>query len=40
MTTLRFVWGMLPPVGKVVFVAAPVLFLAGLIAALAIGGRS
>lgn len=38
MSTIRFVWDMLPPVGKAVAVAAPALFLAGVIAALVIGG--
>lgn len=36
MSTVRFVWDMAPPPVRVVFVAAPVLFLAGLIAGLVI----
>ena len=40
MSTVRYVWDMLPPVGRIVAVAAPAAFVAGLIAALAIGGRS
>lgn len=40
MSTIRFVWDMLPPVGKAVAVAAPAAFAAGLVAALMLGGRS
>lgn len=40
MKTVIFVWDMLPPVGKVVAVAAPAALVAGIIAGLMLGGRS
>lgn len=38
MSTIRFVWDMLPPVGKAVAVAAPAVCLAGVLALLTGGG--
>lgn len=40
MKTLLYMWQILPPVGRFVLVAAPAVFVAGIVAGLLLGGRS